>query len=285
MALLGTGFNESQPADSDLVKKGAAQFRDIKARLKAFCTVLFNLNTGDFKDGVIRQAALVDANPAPTGTWKQVVVNAKGLVTSGTNPDVVTTATVQRTQYFFTGGTDPTGLALVPSTTTDDNGNAVAEYSFVTPADVTRLFVRVQAPGGGSPAAKGGGGGGAYSEAVIDVSEGDTFLVWVGEGVEVGIGSPPQSGQSKFEFNAFKYLKANAGLSADSASGKAGGLHDDAGIPAVLGLDGGTGTSDQGGSAGCGVPASDGNANYGAGAQAGTGAAASGFVIVEYWTT
>jgi hypothetical protein len=285
MPLLGTGFNESQPAESDLVKKGAAQLRDIKARLKAFATVLFNLDTGDFKDRVIRQEALVDANPNPEGTHTRVVVNKKGLVVSGDSPDATTSAHLQRTVYMFGGGFDPEGEAITPAGATDDNGNTVAQYSFVTPADVTRLFVKVLAPGGGSPLGKGGGGGGAYCEAVIEVAEGDTFLVWVGEGVEVGLGTPAQSGQSKFEFNGFKYLKANGGHSDASTTGAAGGAADNAGIPLALGLDGGAGTAVLGGSAGCGYPSSAGNANYGSGAYPASTVPAHGLVIVEYWTT
>lgn len=285
MPLLGTGFNESQPAESDLVKKGAAQLRDIKSRLKAFATVLFNLDTGDFKDRVIRQAALVDANPDPSGTHTRVVVNEKGLVVSGDSPDVTSSAHLQRTVYFFSGGTDPEGTTLTPSNTIDDNANSVAQYSFTVPADVSRLFVKVQAPGGGSPAGNGGGGGGAYCEAVLEVAEGDVFLVWVGEGVEVGLGTPAQSGQSKFEFNSFKYLKANAGHSATGASGEAGGAADNAGIPGAIGLDGGKGTDLLGGTAGIGYPSSAGNANYGSGAYPASGVPAHGMVVVEYWTT
>lgn len=285
MSLLGTGFNESQPADSDLVKKGAAVFRDLKQRLKAFVTVLFNADTGDFKDGVIRQGALVDANPDPSGTWTRVVVNAKGLVDSGDNPDVTTTARLYRTMYLFNQGIAPDGTTITKTADTDDNGNTIAQYSFTTPADVDRLFVRVQAPGGGSPVGKGGGGGGAYCEGIVETSEGDVFLVWVGEGVEVGLGTPPQSGISKFEFNGFKYLKANAGLSASTSAGISGGASDIAGVNNAFGTTGGKGTVDLGGSAGSGVPASDGNLNYGSGAQAGTTAAQHGIVIVEYWTT
>ena len=285
MPLLGTGFNESQPADSDLARRGAAEFRDLKSRIKAFANVLFNRDTGDLKDNVVRSESLKDLNPDPSGQYTRVTINKKGQVLSGDNPEVSTTARLCRTSYFFTQGYDPDGGTIVKSASTDDNGNTVAAYSFVTPAGVDRLLVRVQAPGGGSSAAEGGGGGGGFCESVVEVTEGDTFLVWVGEAVEVGLGTPAQSAQSKFEFNGFKYLKSHGGHSATSAAGAAGGDAETAGIAGGFAITGGKGTTDAGGAAGCGFPASDGNANQGAGAQPASTNAAHGFVVVEYWST
>jgi microcystin-dependent protein len=43
---LGTDFIQTSPADNDPVAEGAAQIRDIKQRLKTFCGVFFDLETG-----------------------------------------------------------------------------------------------------------------------------------------------------------------------------------------------------------------------------------------------
>lgn len=49
MALLGSDFNPTTPRDTDPVANGAAEIRDVKRRLKDFVSVLFNPETGAFK--------------------------------------------------------------------------------------------------------------------------------------------------------------------------------------------------------------------------------------------
>lgn len=63
MALLGSDFVSSSPADTDSVSNGAAAIRDIKTRLKAFCSVLFDLETGRF---ISPQTQITVSATAPT---------------------------------------------------------------------------------------------------------------------------------------------------------------------------------------------------------------------------
>lgn len=285
----GADFNENQPSDSDLVKKGAQWIRDIKARLKSFLGVLFNLETGDLKDNVIRSGALRDLNPSPAGTHTRVVVNAKGQVTSGDSPDNSLVARIYRYTYEFAadgaaGGVAPDGSSILATGALDDDGNTVAQYSFTFPADVTRVRVRVQAAGGGSAATKGGAGGGAYIDAVVEGSEGDVWLIWVGQSTETGLGTPAHSADSKFEFSGFKYLRCGGGLTSTVSDGSTGGVPDVAGVSGAIQVPGGDGTSTTGGASGCGAgAAASNNFSTGAGATPATGAGANGFVVVEYW--
>ncbi len=103
----GADFNSAQPSDDDLVKNGAGWIRDIKARLKTTWAVLFNLETGELKDDVIGYAKLTDLSPDPAGTFTQVTVNAKGLVTAGTS--VASTAVPVGAVIFWPADVTPDG--------------------------------------------------------------------------------------------------------------------------------------------------------------------------------
>lgn len=281
----GADFNADQPSDADLVKKGALWIRDIKSRIKTTWAVCFNTETGQPLDNVFPSASLKTLNPNPTGSWNRVTVNNKGQVTAGAEEEVTLGAILYRTTYRFDDGTDPSGVAIVKVGGVDDEGNTVATYSFVFPAGVTRIRVRVQGAGGGSGTGDGGGGGGGYAEAVIEGSEGDTWLVWVGESVEDGLGSPHRSASSRFYFDVLKYVKCAGGYSAVSPTGAAGGDVDVAGVNVVLEIAGGMGSTEIGGGAGCGAPSTN-SAVKGAGSGAiaeGT-LGGDGFVIVDYWS-
>lgn len=280
----GADFNADQPSDADLVKKGAQWLRDIRARIKATWAVCFNLETGQPLDNVFPYSSLKSLNPNPAGSWNRVTVNNKGLVTSGSEEDIELGAKLYRTIYNFSAGVGPDGSVITAAGGTDTDGNTIATYTFTFPADVTRIRVRVQGAGGGSGTGDGGGGGGAYVEAVIDGSEGDSWLVWVGESVEEGLGTPARSGMSRFYFTAFKYAKCAGGFAGTTGVGGNGGVVDVAGIPNYIGINGGAGVAVIGGGAGCGAPSAA-SAVFGGGMGAmpeGT-LGGDGFVVVDYW--
>lgn len=291
----GSDFVQSQPSDSDLVKRGASVFRDIKTRIKTFLNVCFNLETGQLKDDVVPYTALRDLNPTPEGTWDRVSVNAKGLVTSGEEVTAVAAARPYRWIYNYTQGLDADGDAITRALGTDDDGWNVATYSFVVPDGVTRLYVRCYGAGGGggynaTPGTAGGGGGGGYSDTFIDVSEGDTFLVWVGEGgggMPAGGGAGEDGGMTRFYFTTLKYTQAVGGMSGTATEGGAGGegettVAQDGWGPAFE-FQGAWGTHEDGGSGGGGA-----TGTYGRGGDPGDSGGdgqqgSSGLVVVEYW--
>lgn len=291
----GADFNPSQPSNSDLVKKGAQWIRDIKTRLKATFGVCFNLETGNLLDNVVPSASLKTLNPDPSGTFSEVDVNNKGQVTAGRNPVKTVIVKPYAWMYFFEQGLGPDNQIIARSLTTDTDGLQVASYSFATPAGVNRLKVRVYGAGGGGGygAAAGGGGGGGYTETLVDVSEGDVFLVWAGEG---GIGmdsiaTPAKNGAlSKFQRDAFQYAQSHGGLAgiatAPGAPGRGETTSSVAGWGPNFDLYGAWGTKEQGGMGAGGAGGGNGFIGTGglpvnSGAKADDGGG--GCVIVEYW--
>lgn len=63
MAFLGSGFNASEPENNSPLSAGASWIRDIKARLKEFLAVSFDLNTG-----VLKASAVPNGLPLPYGS-------------------------------------------------------------------------------------------------------------------------------------------------------------------------------------------------------------------------
>ena len=294
--MFGADFNASQPSDSDLVKRGASVFRDIKTRLKAFLGVCFNLETGQAKPSVFPYTVLKDLNPTPEGTWNEVDVNSKGLVTAGRNVENTHISIPYRWAYGYDHGTSPTHDTIAATPDTDTDGLNVASYSFVVPADVTRIHVRVWGAGGGggynaTPNTAGGGGAGGYTDTMIDVSEGDTFLVWVGEG---GLGMDSvatpgkKGGLTRFKFTDLKYAAAYGGGAGTATEGGAGGLGETTSAFDGWGpnfdfngqdgniIDGGIGAGGGGFES-----ISKGGVPVATGAIAGSGG--NGLVVVEYW--
>lgn len=291
----GADFVQSQPSDSDLVKRGASVMRDIKTRIKTFLNVCFNLETGQLKDDVVPYTALRDLVPSPEGTWNEVDVNEKGLVTGGREVSTVAAAKPYRWVYNYTQGLDSDGDAITRSLDTDDDGLNVATYSFVVPEGVTRIHVRCWGAGGGggynaTPLTAGGGGGGGYADTFIEVSEGDTFLVWVGEG---GGGMPAAGGagengaMTRFWFANLKYTQAVGGLAGTATEPGAGSegettVAQDGWGPAFE-FDGAWGTLTDGGDGAGGATGNHGRGgdpgDSGSDGQQGSG----GLVVVEYW--
>ncbi len=203
---LGADFDATQPADSDYVKYGALWIRDIKQRLKVSMAVLFNLETGDLKDNVVRWQALKDLAPNPTGTWKEVDVNAKGQVVAGRNPALNFTAQPYRAIFVVSPSTasaymdQPNAAPLnLPGTLLNYTGTGVfskvypqpfAYWSFTmeVPEGVTRMKCFLVGAGGGGWGDAGptsgwhSGAGGEYREAIIPVTPGANISVIVGTG-------------------------------------------------------------------------------------------------------
>lgn len=294
----GADFNASQPSDADLVKKGAQWIRDIKSRIKTTFGVMFNLETGQLLDNVVASASLKDLNPDPSGSWNRVTVNKKGQVTAGAEEEQVISAKPYRWIYNYGTGLGPAGV-IARSLDVDDDGLNVASYSFTVPAGVTRLNVRVFGAGGGggfnvTPLTAQGGGGGGYTETLVDVSEGDVFLIWAGEG-GVGMtagGDPAKKGaMTKFEFDPLRYAKAFGGLPGNATEPGSPGAGETTSAFSGWGpnfdMEGNWGTPYNGGSGGGGggggTAAHIGSGGLPASTGAGGDAGSMGCVVVDYW--
>lgn len=212
---LGEDFDPNQPEDSDSVKFGASWIRDLKARVQRFAQLLFNLETGSLRDGVIRHAALKDMPTNPSGTWSQVKVNSKGLVTEGANPTEQQIARYYVAAFYVNGsfsidtatgiqsGNGATTGAVYLSTGSYSGSGApfspeayaltgvFAEFSFSPPKGVRRVKATIVGGGGGAYVPAGGSNwyGGAGGEMVVSTfaldGSGDQALTII-----VGDGSP-----------------------------------------------------------------------------------------------
>lgn len=307
-------FDTTQPADSDSVKFGAGWIRDLKSRLQQFCSTLFNLETGDFRDNVVRSASLTASGVTP-GTYSQVKVNAKGLVTEGQNPTAQQTAQPYRA-VFSAGGAyhyETPGNVVVNSAGTVDSvylgnysyasapldatltpagGSNVTYGSFVfaPPAGVTRVKATIIGGGGGawddsttiaSSSTWYGGGGGECVETVfwdLDGTGTQQLKVCVGKGgaTAVSSGSPGFDGcPSQVYLTASMYATAGHGASASSSAGGASYGGSSSNSLGVIRSVGRGGDSKQAGLTG--------SAYLQFGRGAGTDLAADGLVILEWY--
>lgn len=178
-----------------MVKLGASWIRDLKTRIKSTFGVLFNLESGDFKDNVVRSDSLIDIGVTP-GTYTQVTVNSKGLVTEGANPTTQTAARVYQArfardvaavdsdtgvEYFGPGGGTYLGVGSpFRGAYASLSGSVYSTYTFQVPANVRRLKAIVVGGGGGGTTY--GGGGAEHVEATIPVTPLANILIVVGAG-------------------------------------------------------------------------------------------------------
>lgn len=162
--LLGGDFDPTQPADDSMVRLGASWIRDLKSRVKRFASVLFNLETGDLKDNVVRSDSLTDSGVTP-GTYTRVTVNEKGLVTDADNEAQQLTTTLYQARFEVAGAQmdTPGGVAGLDGsggvytgppepyhgTYPSLNGSSYRTYGMVVPAGVTRMKAIVIGGGGG----------------------------------------------------------------------------------------------------------------------------------------
>lgn len=294
---LGTDFDSAQPSDSSMVRQGAAWIRDVKSRLKAFVAVLFNPETGDFKDNVIRSAALQDSGVTP-GTYTEVTVNAKGLATAGANPVTQQAAKLYRAVFQAASGsngyvdTDDGVTTLTGSDGTYDgtgapyeltdygslSGSDYVSYTLTVPDGVRRLKVVVVGGGGGGHTGHSGGGA-CHVEGTMPVTPGSSVAVVVGKG-----GAVDQNGAPSAVISGSLAFEATGGT---AGSGGADGLAVDpfgdtgaSGDLSSLVLLGGNASTGTAGPSGSYLIASAGYAHGtgGAGANPGT----DGIVVIEW---
>jgi len=294
---LGDDFDVTQPSNSSLVKQGALWIRDIKSRVKAFGSVMFDLETGNFKDNVVSSGALQNSGVV-AGTYTEVTVNAKGLVTLGANPVEQKVANVYRAIFttldaFYdtdTGSSTLTGTSgtktpasggfLHGSYTTTLDGYSYVSYTFKIPAGVRRLKAIIVGGGGGGHTAGGGGGGGEHLEVTFPVTPLTNITVMVAAGG--GLDGP--GGVSLVDVGS---LHAEAGGGGPGGAGTGGAAVSDAGgtsgTLALLRCKGGAGTA--GGTAGASgsylINNSYGNP-YGKGGAAGV-VGQPGIVVLEWF--
>lgn len=142
---LGADFDSSVPPDGEVISQGPTRIRDIKARLKTFFAVLFDLETGLFQPGAISSASLASLSPSvatnnapalaiPAGatSYTRVQVNSKGQVTAGDNPTVVS--------QIADGSIPISKLATIPSGTAKFINANTAAWSNRTPSNLTSTF-------------------------------------------------------------------------------------------------------------------------------------------------
>jgi hypothetical protein len=169
MANLGADFNGSTPSDADFVRHPTRAalpsfIRDVRARLKSFWGVLSDIETGDFKDNVIPQAALADHPDRPSSNgdnYTEVTVDRRGLVIAGSKTIRLTAPRLFRAYFCARGSfvetvdavitSAPSPLSNWPTDEVTRTDRAVLQkvfpYEFVVPAGVSRLKVSVY--GGG----------------------------------------------------------------------------------------------------------------------------------------
>ena len=295
---LGDDFDVTQPSNSSLVKQGALWIRGIKSAVKSFASVMFDLETGNFKDNVISSGALQNSGVV-AGTYTEVTVNEKGLVTLGANPVEQKVANVYRAVFttldaFYdtdTGTSSLTGTAGGPKTpasgapffgsyTTTLDGFSYVTYTFKIPAGVRRLKAIIAGGGGGGHAAGGGGGGGEHVEVTFPVTPLTNISVIVAQGG--GVDGP--GGVSLVDVGS---LHAEAGGGGAGGAGTGGAAVSDpagtSGTLTVLRCLGSAGTA--GGTAGASgsylINNTDGNP-YGKGGAAGV-VGQDGIVILEWF--
>lgn len=213
MALLGADFDSAVPADGESLNLGSSRIRDIKARLKSWAAVLFNLETGNLNDNVIvsDKLATLSPNPAtnnspaiaiPSGatSYRRVQVNSKGQVIGGDSPDIVSLIadasiptsklqSIPQTTRRFTNATTVAWTDRTPS-------NLGATYtiygvasSYDPPGGVglnTNLFVAV---GSGGLIITSADGGATWTQRTSNVSV-DLKAVCFGNGYFVAVGAP-----------------------------------------------------------------------------------------------
>lgn len=163
MAKLGADFNASKPTEADFVRHPskpnlATEIRFIRSRLKSFFSAVMDLESGDFKDNIIPQAALVEHPDKPDSGgdfYGQVTVDSRGFVTSGSKEVTNNAPRVFRALYTSDGAVleAENGFVRDPAANLSQwpVGKllradsfvlpAIREYRFFAPKNVTRIQV------------------------------------------------------------------------------------------------------------------------------------------------
>ncbi len=228
--------------------------------------------------------ALLAAGDLPAGIPVVLVFSGTAWILVGPSLSQVQSATAGNQQFFTASGT------------------------FVVPAGVTKLFVRVVGGGGGGARggaayglSGGGGGAGGYAEKIIATTPGTSWAVTIGAGGSRGATVGGTGGTSSFGAN----ISATGGFGGNGVSGNCAGgsggtgIGGDFNLPGANGLDGNTqsatiqGGAGGGSAFGGGGPSVDGGGGDGKVPGAGGGGAwgqtqafgangAKGIVIVRW---
>lgn len=218
-----------------MVKLGAQWIRDIKSRLKLFCQTLFNLETGDFRDNVVRSDSLKDTGVTP-GTYNKVQVNSKGQAIAAFNEDLQQTGVLYLARFEGTAGTIDTANgafelvtgtggtysgsgAPYEGTYAGLNGASYTQYSLTVPDGVRR--VKVTAVGGGGGCGAVTSGLTAYSNAANGgtTTTGTWGWITVGPGTAVPLDPLPIFTSQGFRIKDSGTIDASERLSFDNGSG------------------------------------------------------------------
>ena len=264
----GEDFDVTTPEDASPVKFGASFLRDIKARLKRFLAVMFNLETGQMRNNVVTSDMLTDLVTA--GTYTEVTVNSKGLVTKGTTAttqqsatpfraifsgaDVGPTAVIDKsdgtgfTTQNGTGAEYTSGSSGVYQNTYSSNYNSnYVSYTFNIPAEVRRVKAIIVGGGGGKSGTNTNGGGGGEMVITtfnVESTNINTMTVRVGGG---GAETKPGGVSSVKAGDA--YAEAGGGA-AGGASGGAAVSGNNNGVMTTIVFPGTAGAAGTGGATG-----------------------------------
>lgn len=224
---LGSDFNSSRPQDGERAERvtgeqGATSIRDLKTRLKNFFGVLFDIDSGDLQDNVVRAAALKSATSPIAGTYKKVKTNKKGVVIRGWEEVDETVPRIFRAVFFgdpaktsyyeSDGDTALVAVALHQVKLWSDGGSSRWYETFTVPDGVTRIrFWCIGAGSAGTVSLPGMGG--AHVEGTLVVASGDEVHVYAGMSGDAAI--PSQGGRSRIWVGSLagteKYLDALGG--------------------------------------------------------------------------
>lgn len=253
---LGSDFDANQPENSDSVKFGAEWIRDLKRRVKLFGATLFNLETGQLRDSVVRHASLADMPGLVAGTYNRVKVNSKGLVYEGASSSEQQTANLytalfqangayaveRKDAVALTGGGGAVDAIYKGSFDYDGTSGSVTppydtayavrgqyvEFVWSPPSGVRRVKATIIGGGGGAYVGASnwfGGGGGEAAEAIfnLDGSGVQALTLIVGKvGQNDSPGSPTSYGDglpSRVRLSSAVYVDASGGSKATSSAG------------------------------------------------------------------
>lgn len=274
----GDDFDVTVPEDASPVKFGASFLRDIKARLKRFLAVMFNLETGKMKNNVVSSNMLTNLTTA--GTYTEVTVNSKGLVTEGTNATTQQSAALFRAVFIYNAGiggkvvsttdttitSDPTdvaigvegaaygGAAASPyqnQYSSLDGSNYAQAVTWAIPSGVRRIKATIIGGGGGKDSSttgstRGGAGGEMrITNFDVEATSINTIVVIVGAG-----GGAGQNGGISSVKAGSAYSEAAGGAKGTASGGGAAVNGNSNAVLTEIVFSGSAGTATSGGASG-----------------------------------
>jgi hypothetical protein len=178
--------------------------------------------------------------------------------------------------------TAPAGTSTTQIATTAFMGNyghfgtsvpLIVSQSWTVPAGVFKIFIKVQAAGGGASVSistqvgGAGGGGGGYAEGIFGVTPGAVLAVIIGTGGAGGVVGVNPNGSTGGTTAVTGYIQATGGLGAQYAPGATSGGAGGAGLSGTLQIQGSAGGD---GFIGFTLPGYGGASHLGGSSRAGT---------------